>query len=141
MAAFAVLLAGFGLATVQTAADAAVSCSATYSKSWDSGSAFGGTITATNTGDPLTTWALSFDFPDNQVITQMWDGAPTPATPTPAGAVITINPVSYNAVKGTGATWTVGFNGTYTGGVNNNPPRIHSPRTTGPGLGGPGSYT
>ncbi|GAA3227836.1 cellulase family glycosylhydrolase [Nonomuraea helvata] len=121
----AVLLAGFGLATVQTSADAAVSCSATYSKTWDSGGgAFGATITVTNTGDPLTTWALSFDFPNSQVITQMWEGTPTPATPTPAGAVITINPLSYNAAKGTGATWTVGFNGTYTGGVNSNPPSV-----------------
>ncbi|WP_433516273.1 cellulase family glycosylhydrolase [Nonomuraea sp. CA-143628] len=132
-AAAAVLLAAFGLATVQSTADAAASCSATYTKSWDSGSGFGANITVTNTGDPLTTWALSFDFPDNQVITQMWEGVPTPATPTPAGAVITIKPLSYNASKATGATWTVGFNGTYTGGVNNNPPSVSC---TGNGGGG-----
>ncbi|MFI7709097.1 cellulase family glycosylhydrolase [Nonomuraea sp. NPDC049480] len=120
-AAATVVLAGFGLAGVQSAADAAVSCSAAYAKSWDNGSAFGATITVTNTGDPLTTWTLSFDFPDNQMITQMWDGTPTPAAPTPAGAAITVNPASYNAAKATGATWTVGFNGTYTGGVNTPP--------------------
>jgi hypothetical protein len=132
-AAVAVLLAAFAFATVQTAAHAAVSCSASYAKTWDNGSAFGATITVTNAGDPLTTWELSFDFPGNQVITQMWDGTPTPATPTPAGAVITINPASYNAAKGAGATWSVGFNGTYTGGANNNPPSVSC---TGNGSGG-----
>ncbi|GAA1008163.1 hypothetical protein Aple_071060 [Acrocarpospora pleiomorpha] len=130
-AAAAVLLGTIGLAMVQTAADAAVSCSATYAKSWDNGSAFGATVTVTNTGDPLTSWTLSFDFPNNQVITQMWDGVPTPATPTPAGAIITINPASYNAGKGTGATWSVGFNGTYTG-ANTNP----AVSCTGTGSGG-----
>ncbi|WP_431929183.1 cellulase family glycosylhydrolase [Nonomuraea jabiensis] len=132
-AAAAVLLAGFGLASAQTAAEAAASCSATYSKVWDNGSAFGANITVTNTGDPLTKWSLSFDFPDNQVITQMWEGVPTPATPTPAGAAVTVNPTSYNAVKGTGATWTVGFNGTYTG-ANNPPPSV---ACVGNGTGGP----
>jgi len=132
MAAIAVLLAGFGLATVQNAANAAVSCSAAYAKSWDNGSGFGATITVTNTGDPLTNWTLSVDFPNDQAITQMWDGAPSPAAPTPAGATITINPTSYNAAKGTGAIWTVGFNGTYTGGANN-PPSVSC---TGNGAGG-----
>ncbi|MEV0201211.1 cellulase family glycosylhydrolase [Nonomuraea sp. NPDC050691] len=120
-AAAAALLAGSGLAAVPAAAEAAVSCSASYAKSWDNGSAFGANITVTNTGDPLTTWTLSFDFPDNQVITQMWGGVPAPAAPTPAGAAVTVKPESYNARQGTGATWTVGFNGTYTGGANTAP--------------------
>jgi endoglucanase len=125
-AAAAVLLAVVGISAIQTAAvrtaaDGAVSCSATYAKSWDNGSAFGASITVTNTGDPLTTWALSFDFPDNQVITQMWDGVPTPTPPTPAGAAVTVSPASYNAAQPTGATWTIGLNGTYTGGANNPP--------------------
>ncbi|MEV0407005.1 cellulase family glycosylhydrolase [Actinoallomurus sp. NPDC050550] len=131
LAAVAVLLAVLGLATVQTAAHAAVSCSATYAKSWDNGSAFGADITVTNTGDPLTGWTLSFDFPGNQVITQMWGGVPSPAVPTPAGAAITVTPASYNAAQGTGATWTVGFNGTYTGADN-----APSVSCAGPGSGG-----
>ncbi|GAA2272999.1 cellulase family glycosylhydrolase [Nonomuraea roseoviolacea subsp. roseoviolacea] len=120
-AAAAALLAGSGLAAVPAPAGAAVSCTASYAKSWDNGSAFGATITVTNTGDPLTTWSLGFDFPDSQVITQMWGGVPAPAVPTPAGAAITVRPESYNARQGTGATWTVGFNGTYTGGANTAP--------------------
>ncbi|QFY13444.1 cellulase family glycosylhydrolase [Nonomuraea phyllanthi] len=123
-AASAVLLAGFGLATAPTAAEAAASCTATYTKIWDNGSGFGANLTVTNTGDPLTTWELSFDFPGTQVITQMWGGVPSPATPTPAGAAVTVGPASYNAAQGTGATWTVGFNGTYTGGANNAPPGV-----------------
>src|SRR5262245_21363882 len=54
----AVLLATTGLAALAaSSADAAVSCSATYAKSWDNGSGFGATLSVVNTGDPLTSWS------------------------------------------------------------------------------------
>src|SRR3954470_19440665 len=70
-----VVLAAAGLTATSQAAHAAVSCSATYAKAWDNGGGgFGGTITITNSGDPITAWTLTFTFPGNQRIQNGWDG-------------------------------------------------------------------
>src|SRR5262245_46054461 len=69
-----------GLAVAQAPANAAVSCSASYAKAWDNGGGgFGGLITITNSGDPITAWTLTFTFPGNQRIQNGWDGNYTQA--------------------------------------------------------------
>ncbi|MBO3744457.1 fibronectin type III domain-containing protein [Streptosporangiaceae bacterium NEAU-GS5] len=126
------LASALALVTVSNlpAAHAAVSCSASYAKSWDNnGGGFGGLITVTNSGDPITAWTLTFTFPGNQRIQNGWDGNYTQAT---GSAVVTVTNASYNGSKGTGATWTTGFNGSYTG-TNNNPSSVSC---TGTGTGG-----
>ncbi|MBO3747057.1 cellulase family glycosylhydrolase [Streptosporangiaceae bacterium NEAU-GS5] len=127
----AVVLAAAGLTAISTTAHAAVSCSATYAKAWDNGGGgFGGLITITNSGDPITAWTLTFTFPGNQRIQNGWDGNYTQAT---GSAVVTVTNASYNGSKGTGATWTTGFNASYTG-TNANPASV---TCTGTGSGTP----
>ncbi|MBO3748851.1 glycoside hydrolase family 6 protein [Streptosporangiaceae bacterium NEAU-GS5] len=126
-------LGAFGLAVAQAPANAAVSCSASYAKAWDNGGGgFGGLITITNSGDPITAWTLTFTFPGNQRIQNGWDGNYTQAT---GSAVVTITNASYNGSKGTGATWTTGFNASYTG-TNTNPASVSCTGTGGGGTGG-----
>ena len=57
---------------IASPAQAAVSCQVTYTKAWDNGSGFGANITITNTGDPLTSWSLTWTWPGNQGGIQGW---------------------------------------------------------------------
>jgi len=98
---------------------AAGGCSVEYGKAWDNGVGFGATIAITNTGDPITNgWTLEFDFAGNQRVTDLWPVAFTQ----PAGSAhVTISSnADWNKSIATGATFTPGFNGSYSG-VNANP--------------------
>jgi cellulose 1,4-beta-cellobiosidase len=95
---------------------AAVGCSVTYAKAWDNGGGgFGANITITNTGDPLTSWRLTYTWPGSQRVTNGWS-----ADWSQSGANVTAASLSYNGNQATGAQWTIGFNGSYTG-TNTNP--------------------
>jgi cellulose 1,4-beta-cellobiosidase len=97
-----------------TSASAAAGCSVAYSaNSWNTG--FTASITVTNLGDPLTSWALKFNWSGNQQITSSWNG-----TATQSGTAVTITNASYNGAVPTGGTATPGFQGTYSG-TNTNP--------------------
>ncbi|MEV6984387.1 glycoside hydrolase family 6 protein [Sphaerisporangium sp. NPDC051017] len=126
------LLSAVGLAVSQTSAHAAVACEVTYQKAWEGGNGFGGNITIKNLGDPLTSWALTFAFPGSQQVTNGWS-----ADWSQSGSNVTARSLSYNGSQATGASWTLGFNGTF-GGTNANPTTFAINGTTCTGQGGPG---
>ncbi|WP_245899026.1 glycoside hydrolase family 6 protein [Nonomuraea indica] len=110
------LLAGLAMTlTSAPAAQAAVACSVTYTKAWEGGGGFGANVTITNTGDPLTSWRLTYTWPGTQQVTNGWS-----ADWSQSGKDVTATSLSYNGNQATGASWTIGFNGTYTG-TNTNP--------------------
>ncbi|WP_422770125.1 glycoside hydrolase family 48 protein [Plantactinospora sp. WMMC1484] len=108
MAAAGILVVG-GVAVVPGTAYAAPGCDVTYTaNSWGSG--FSASITIRNVGDPLTSWSLGFTFPGNQRITQGWS-----ANWTQSGANVTATNLSWNGNLATGASTSIGFNGSYSG--------------------------
>ncbi|NUW36137.1 cellulose binding domain-containing protein [Nonomuraea sp. SMC257] len=116
LAALAVLVLSVSTALAGAGtAMAAVACSVTYVKSWDSGGGFGANITITNTGDPLTSWRLTYAWPGNQQVTNGWSAAWSQS-----GQNVTATNLSYNGTQASGAQWTIGFNGSYSG-TNTNP--------------------
>ncbi|MFE9959631.1 cellulase family glycosylhydrolase [Micromonospora sp. NPDC005299] len=93
-----------------TNAMAATGCAVTYTtNSWQGG--FTATVTVKNLGDPVKGWTLGFSFPDaGQRVTQGWS-----ATWQQSGSAVTARSMSYNGSLATGASTTVGFNGSWTG--------------------------
>ncbi|MET8154619.1 glycoside hydrolase family 48 protein [Actinoplanes sp. NPDC005259] len=90
-------------------AQAAAACTVVYrvQSQWSGG--FTGDIAITNTGDPVTSWRLEFDFPDSsQRVTQGWSGVYTQS-----GQHVTVNNAAWNGNLGTGASVSTGFNGTF----------------------------
>ncbi|WP_405094070.1 cellulase family glycosylhydrolase [Micromonospora sp. NBC_01392] len=93
-----------------TDAMAATGCAVTYTtNSWQGG--FTANVTVKNLGDPVSNWTLGFSFPDGgQRLVQGWS-----ATWQQSGAAVTARSLDYNGALGTGASTTVGFNGSWTG--------------------------
>jgi hypothetical protein len=89
-------------------ARAAASCEVTYQKSWDNGSGFGANVTIRNTGDPITSWTLTFTFPGDQRITNGWAG-----NWRQEGRNVTATSMPWNGNLGTGASTGGGFYGTH----------------------------
>ncbi|MGW5355110.1 glycoside hydrolase family 44 protein [Streptomyces sp. NPDC004031] len=96
--------------TVTTAAGPAATCTVAYSVTTDWGSGFGGSVTLTNKAAPLNGWQLGFSFAGNQKVTQGWNG-----TWSQSGAAVTVKDAGWNAALATGASTTIGFNGSYSG--------------------------
>jgi endoglucanase len=97
--------AGLGVVSgVPVAAAQASTCTVDYSivNSWPDG--FQASISITNDGPALTSWALGFTFPDDQVIGDGWD-----AVFTQDGQDVTAASESYNGSLATGASLTIGF--------------------------------
>uniref|UniRef100_UPI001FE5203E glycoside hydrolase family 6 protein n=1 Tax=Nonomuraea rhizosphaerae TaxID=2665663 RepID=UPI001FE5203E len=99
-----------------TAAQAAVACDVAYTpNTWTTSPGQGGftaNITLKNTGDPITSWTLAFDFPTTgQTYTPQGWGA----TWSQSGTRVTGQSLSYNGNLGTGASTNIGFNGSWTG--------------------------
>ncbi|MEV4347406.1 glycoside hydrolase family 48 protein [Actinoplanes sp. NPDC049596] len=104
----AVLGAGVALAA-GTPALAAPGCTVVYKvqSQWSGG--FTGDIAITNTGDPLTSWKLEYDFPDAaQKVSQGWNG-----TYAQSGQHVTVTNAAWNGGIGTNGTVSTGFNGTF----------------------------
>ena len=115
-------VAALGLVVGQsTAANAAVACDVTYSaNSWTSSPGQGGftaNITLKNTGDPITSWSLAFDYPTTG---QKYTPSGWGANWSQSGTRVTGTNMPYNGSLATGASVSVGFNGTWTG-TNPNP--------------------
>ena len=88
---------------------APVSCHIAYSltNSWSTG--FQAGVTLTNTGtSPLTPWSVTWTFPGDQKITQMWT-----AVFTQTGEAVTASNEPYNATIAAGANVTFGFTGSF----------------------------
>jgi endoglucanase len=115
MKRLAVLLAAGSLAlaplvATAPAAQAAVSCSASYAVtgSWQGG--FQGSLTVQNTGDAWTSWSVTFTFANGQTVTQGWNGRWSQSGPT-----VTVASESWNGAVATGASVSPGFIGSWNG--------------------------
>jgi len=110
LAAAAAALLGAGLVVAGSSpAQAAASCTVVYrvQSQWTGG--FNGDIAITNTGDPVTSWRLEFDFPDAaQRVTNGWSG-----TYAQSGQHVTVTNAAWNGTLGTGASVSTGFNGAF----------------------------
>ncbi|WP_051760710.1 pectate lyase [Herbidospora cretacea] len=89
------------------AAQAAVACRVTYAvqSQWPGGFTAG--LTLTNTGDPLSTWRVTWSYTAGQTVSEAWN-----ATVTQSGTTVTAASLSYNGALATGASAQFGFNGT-----------------------------
>lgn len=75
---------------------------------WNTG--FTTDVTVTNNGTAINSWTLTWMFPGNQTITNMWN-----ATPTQSGANVSAASMSYNGTLAKGASATFGFQANYSG--------------------------
>jgi cellulose 1,4-beta-cellobiosidase len=88
---------------------AAPGCSIAYTaNSWNTG--FTANIDITNSGDPISSWALEFDYAGNQQGGAAWGG-----TLTQTGKHVKIVNAAWNGTLASGAKTNIGFNGTYSG--------------------------
>ncbi|WP_433241038.1 glycoside hydrolase family 6 protein [Streptosporangium sp. CA-135522] len=106
----ALLVAATGLAAGQAGtAHAAVSCDVAYStNAWQGG--FTANVGIKNLGDALTGWTLGFTFPGTQKVQQGWS-----ATWSQSGDQVTAKNLDWNGDLATGASTSVGFNGSWSG--------------------------
>jgi len=111
VAAVGLLLAGTATMTMTPAGAATTGCRASYTipSQWPAG--FTANVAVTNLGDPISNWVVTFDFAAGQQVTQGWN-----ATWSQSGAHVTAASPSWSGGPlGTGATVTIGFNGSWTG--------------------------
>jgi alpha-galactosidase len=83
----------------------AVACTATYrvTNAWPGG--FQGEVVVTNTGMASTAgWAVTWTFPDGQVINQLWSGDLDQT-----GATVTVDNLGYNGALMAGSSTSFGF--------------------------------
>jgi serine protease AprX len=87
-------------------------CAVTYAIPGDWGSGFTASVTITNTGSTaINGWTLTWTFPGNQQITNLWNG-----TYTQSGTSVSVKNASYNAtIAANGGTVNLGFNANYSG--------------------------
>jgi endoglucanase len=107
----------FKLASTPSGPTQGAACHVSYSIVDDWGTGFEANLEIENTGTTnLTNWTLVWTFPDNQVITDLWNGIETQS-----GENVTIANESYNGtVPSGGSVQGVGFNANY-GGTNSIP--------------------
>ena len=85
-------------------------CSVSYivRDQWSTG--FTADVTVTNHGAPVNGWTLGFGFPGDQKLINGWS-----ATWSQSGQAVTARSLSWNGNLATGASATVGFNGSHSG--------------------------
>ncbi|WP_216211242.1 glycoside hydrolase family 48 protein [Amycolatopsis aidingensis] len=109
-------LAATALAVVATVspvpvAAAAPSCTVDYrvTNEWNTG--FGAGVTIRNDGtEPIDGWELSWTFPDQQRVAQLWNG-----TVSQTGSAVSVRNVGWNRVIPAGGSVEFGFNGEHSG--------------------------
>ena len=116
VAGFATLLLPLAaLVGLAAPAQAASTATATYTKSSDWGTGFGGQWTVKNTGtSAISSWTVEWDFPSGTSVTSAWD-----ADVTNSGNHWTAKNKSYNGTIAAGASASFGFNGAGTGSPSN----------------------
>ncbi|MEV6498258.1 glycoside hydrolase family 18 chitinase [Streptomyces prunicolor] len=96
-------------------AEAASTATATFTKSSDWGTGFGGQWTVKNTGtSAISSWTVEWDFPSGTSVTSAWD-----ADVTNSGNHWTAKNKSYNGSIAAGASVSFGFNGAGSGSPSN----------------------
>src|SRR5690242_14897744 len=115
-AGFATLLLPLaGLVGLASPAQAATNGTATYTKTQDWGTGFGGQWTIKNTGSSsISSWKVEWDFPSGTSVTSAWD-----ADVTSSGTHWTAKNKSYNGTLAPGASVSFGFNGAGSGSPSN----------------------
>ncbi|WP_234542237.1 glycosyl hydrolase family 18 protein [Streptomyces shenzhenensis] len=115
-AGFATLLLPLaGLVGLASPAQAATTATATYTKTQDWGTGFGGQWTVKNTGTAaISSWTVEWDFPSGTSVTSAWD-----ADVTSSGTHWTAKNKSYNGSLAPGASVSFGFNGAGSGSPSN----------------------
>ena len=111
LAGLATLIAGAGLVTATTSADAAAAgCRVNYASGsqWPGG--FTASVGVTNLGDAVTSWKLTWTFGAGQRVTQAWN-----ASVTNSGDAHTATNAGYNGTIATNGSVSFGFNGSWTG--------------------------
>ena len=94
-------------------------CQITYTKSWEGGNGFGADIAIRNNGPAITNgWTLLFSFPNGQRLQNGWPVAFS--QPAGSAQMTVASNAQWNQSIASGATFMVGFNGTWSG--TNNPP-------------------
>ena len=96
-------------------AEAASTATATFTKSSDWGTGFGGQWTVKNTGtSAISSWTVEWDFPSGTSVTSAWD-----ADVTNSANHWTAKNKSYNGTIAAGASVSFGFNGAGSGSPSN----------------------
>ncbi|WP_371555267.1 glycoside hydrolase family 18 chitinase [Streptomyces longwoodensis] len=96
-----------GLVGIASQAEAASTATATFTKTSDWGTGFGGQWTVKNTGtSSISSWTVEWDFPSGTKVTSAWD-----ATVTNSGDHWTAKNVGWNGAIAPGASVSFGFNG------------------------------
>ncbi|GHD41075.1 glycoside hydrolase family 18 chitinase [Streptomyces galbus] len=96
-----------GLVGLASQAEAASNATATFTKTSDWGTGFGGQWTVKNTGtSSISSWTVEWDFPSGTKVTSAWD-----ATVTNSGDHWTAKNVGWNGTIAPGASVSFGFNG------------------------------
>ncbi|MEU1463789.1 glycoside hydrolase family 18 chitinase [Streptomyces sp. NPDC005727] len=115
-AGFATLLLPLaGLVGLASPAQAAANATASFTKTSDWGTGFGGQWTVKNTGtSAISSWTVEWDFPSGTSVTSAWD-----ADVTNSGTHWTAKNKSYNGSIAPGATVSFGFNGAGPGSPSN----------------------
>ncbi|MER7924840.1 glycoside hydrolase family 18 chitinase [Streptomyces sp. NPDC096057] len=116
VAGFATLLLPLAaLVGLAAPAQAASTATATFTKSSDWGTGFGGQWTVKNTGtSAISSWTVEWDFPSGTSVTSAWD-----ADVTSSGNHWTAKNKSYNGTIAAGASVSFGFNGAGPGAPSN----------------------
>ncbi|WP_369190237.1 glycosyl hydrolase family 18 protein [Streptomyces sp. R08] len=116
VAGFATLLLPLAaLVGLAAPAQAASTATATFTKSSDWGTGFGGQWTVKNTGtSAISSWTITWDFPTGTSVTSAWD-----ADVTSSGNHWTAKNKSYNGTIAAGASVSFGFNGAGSGSPTN----------------------
>ncbi|WP_426512107.1 cellulase family glycosylhydrolase [Dactylosporangium sp. McL0621] len=104
------LVAGGLILSPMMNASAAAGCRVTYTTNqWPGG--FTANVGITNLGDPISSWTLGWTFADaGQKVGQGWS-----ATYSQSGSAVTAKSLDYNGSLASGASTSIGFNGTWTG--------------------------
>ncbi|WP_369391868.1 glycosyl hydrolase family 18 protein [Streptomyces sp. CG1] len=115
-AGFATLLLPLaGLVGLASPAHAAATATASFTKTSDWGTGFGGQWTIKNTGTAdIGSWTVEWDFPSGTSVTSAWD-----ADVTSSGTHWTAKNKSYNGTIAPGASVSFGFNGAGPGSPSN----------------------
>ncbi|WP_399889012.1 glycosyl hydrolase family 18 protein [Streptomyces sp. BBFR51] len=104
-----------GLVGLASPAQAATSATATFAKTSDWGTGFGGNWTVKNTGTTtINSWTVEWDFPSGTKVTSAWD-----ATVTNSADHWTAKNVGWNGTLAPGASVSFGFNGSGPGSPSN----------------------
>ncbi|MFI5529906.1 glycoside hydrolase family 6 protein [Kitasatospora sp. NPDC051853] len=86
-------------------------CTASYKVSSDWGAGFNADVTVTNTGTaPTKSWKVSWTWPGNQQVTNLWNG-----TVTQSGSSVSVANAGYNGAVAVGGSTGFGFGASYSG--------------------------